>query len=47
MLTGLKFHYHNLPGVTVDVGVTIEPLEEDGICVLPVKVYRVLDTVSI
>ena len=32
-------HSDILPGVTVGVGVTIEPLEEDGTCVLPVKGY--------
>ena len=40
----------HLPGVTVGVGVTIEPLDEDeklaGGCALLVKGYGVLDSVS-
>ena len=39
----------HLPLVTIDVGIIIEPLEEDEIlvkkCVLLVKWYRVLDSV--
>ena len=45
-----QFNNAHLPGVTVGIGVTIEPFNEDelfGRCVLLVKGYRVLDSAFI
>ena len=46
----ILIHNTHLPWVTVGVGVTIEPLEEDnklvGRCVLLIKGYGVLDSLS-
>ena len=46
-----QFDSVHLPGETVGVDVTVEPLKNDeelfGRCVLLVKEYRLLDSVSI